>query len=687
VLTLLRLRAATCPRGWPQVGGHSSRGAAHALRNPALRAPGGAEVQSNWVAYNWIDTVVQRTWNAPNGTLVTENFTYDALNRLVGSSLNGAPTKTNTYDAAGTHRLASISGTVNGVANPGFTYDANGNITQGATFSATWTSFNMPAVLGRPGKSDSFVYGPEHQRIRQTATLTNASGAANTGTSAGTLTTYYAGSFEKEVNSATGITEYKSYISAGGRMVAVLIDRSNATTSWRYFHQDHLGSTVAVTSETGAVVERLAYDAWGRRANADGTDNAGLLVAQNDRGYTGHEMLDSLGLIHMNGRIYDPLLARFFSADPFIQAPGNLQSYNRYSYVINNPMNLTDPSGYSWFSKHGNRLLSKALRYGGLYFESKLQERYGVRAYENPYGRMVGAAVAAYFTGGLAGYWLAGAGYGATAVAVGSGAVGGFTGGLLASGGDLKAAAQGALTGGAFGFVGGFAEPVANYAGHAAIGCASGAAGGGGSEGCARGAASQVFSKFVSNNTGGLDRISRGVVATMAGGTASLITGGKFGSGAMTAAMGYLFNELMSHSYIDARERQRLAGYRMTTYSDLGVCPAGSNQCYGGSFDGEPYQMPTVDKIKMIGLAADAATFAAPPLAPVLQPVSAGADISVAVINRDGKGLIPLVTSEAAGFAFKWLDRGINASKFAITRLQVLVNQSMQAAPPPERSP
>ena len=57
-------------------------------------------------------------------------------------------------------------------------------------------------------------------------------------------------------------------------------------------------------------------------------------------------MVDSVGIIHMNGRIYDPKLGRFLQADPFIQAPYNTQSLNRYSYVMNNPLNATDPSGY-----------------------------------------------------------------------------------------------------------------------------------------------------------------------------------------------------------------------------------------------------------------------------------------------------------------------------------------------------
>jgi RHS repeat-associated protein len=71
------------------------------------------------------------------------------------------------------------------------------------------------------------------------------------------------------------------------------------------------------------------------------------LVGQTtDRGYTEHEHLDEVGVIHMNGRVYDPLVGRFMSADPFVPNPYNLQSFNRYSYVRNNPLGLYDPSGY-----------------------------------------------------------------------------------------------------------------------------------------------------------------------------------------------------------------------------------------------------------------------------------------------------------------------------------------------------
>jgi len=62
------------------------------------------------------------------------------------------------------------------------------------------------------------------------------------------------------------------------------------------------------------------------------------------RGYTGHEQLNQFGIINMNARLYDPLLARFLAPDPFVNA-GMTNDFNRYIYARNNPMMYTDPSG------------------------------------------------------------------------------------------------------------------------------------------------------------------------------------------------------------------------------------------------------------------------------------------------------------------------------------------------------
>ncbi|MCH9827622.1 MAG: RHS repeat-associated core domain-containing protein [Gammaproteobacteria bacterium] len=103
-----------------------------------------------------------------------------------------------------------------------------------------------------------------------------------------------------------------------------------------------------MVSEDSVAVEELGYEPFGKRRFSDGTPDPNDTVEgiETDRGYTGHEHLDDFGLIHMNGRIYDPRIGRFLSADPVIQSPQALQTYNRYSYAINNPLAYTDPSGY-----------------------------------------------------------------------------------------------------------------------------------------------------------------------------------------------------------------------------------------------------------------------------------------------------------------------------------------------------
>ncbi|MCP4305662.1 MAG: hypothetical protein GY788_12435, partial [bacterium] len=115
---------------------------------------------------------------------------------------------------------------------------------------------------------------------------------------------------------------------------------------------------------SGGVIERMSFDAWGKRRESGFVpppggpgwapetgwvpilDPAGFEALTTTRGYTGHEQLDPVGLVHMNGRVYDPEIGRFLSADPLIQFPFNLQSLNRYTYVLNNPLSLIDPTGF-----------------------------------------------------------------------------------------------------------------------------------------------------------------------------------------------------------------------------------------------------------------------------------------------------------------------------------------------------
>jgi RHS repeat-associated protein len=138
------------------------------------------------------------------------------------------------------------------------------------------------------------------------------------------------------------------------------------------YHYDHLGSIESITpfvppgsglaADSTGKPGRFSEDAWGQRRNpltwsgAPTTTDDGGADSLTPRGFTGHEMLDDLGLINTGGRPYDALLGRFLSADLLVQKPGDLQSYNRYSYTRNNPLTFVDPSGWADDSPDGGFL-------------------------------------------------------------------------------------------------------------------------------------------------------------------------------------------------------------------------------------------------------------------------------------------------------------------------------------------
>jgi RHS repeat-associated protein len=143
-------------------------------------------------------------------------------------------------------------------------------------------------------------------------------------------------------------TEFITYLGGDAYSAPLLIKSNGVTQNYLYLHRDYLGSIVAITDANATVLEKRLFDAWGSLIsvqNGAGVALTGLTVL--DRGYTGHEHLQSVALINMNGRIYDPKLHRFLQPDNYIQDPFDTQNYNRYSYVLNNPLKYTDPSGES----------------------------------------------------------------------------------------------------------------------------------------------------------------------------------------------------------------------------------------------------------------------------------------------------------------------------------------------------
>lgn len=189
-------------------------------------------------------------------------------------------------------------------------------------------------------KGLSITYGPDQQRVK-TVYQDNSSTL---------LSKYFAlGMYEKEVHVTNGTREFY-YIHTPSGLSAILESKSSGD-ELHYIHTDILGSYDVITNASGTVEERLSFDPWGRRRSVATWDyNNVPTTFLFDRGFTGHEHLDDFGVINMNGRVYDPLLAMFLSPDNYVQSPENTQNLNRYAYCLNNPLIYTDPDGEWFFS-------------------------------------------------------------------------------------------------------------------------------------------------------------------------------------------------------------------------------------------------------------------------------------------------------------------------------------------------
>ena len=303
--------------------------------------------------------------------LVTEQFQYDGIDRLTGVTVPSSSTEMISYLAStmnidektANQRFGNSTEIVanylarNSVRNGGamaITYMSNGNINSKtgigtysypnsirphavasvanssnlistATQSITYNEFGKVGSISDNGYSMSFVYGPDQERWK---TVLTQNGVTK-------RTTIYANDYEKITEG--GVTRQFYYLDDD---VIGVKTNSGAITFYKGL-TDNQGTYLQLADHNYNVVFDAEYDAWGKQDVL--TNTIGF-----HRGYTGHEMLPEFGLINMNGRLYDPLLGRFLSPDNYVQLPDFSQSFNRYSYCLNNPLKYTDPSG-EWF--------------------------------------------------------------------------------------------------------------------------------------------------------------------------------------------------------------------------------------------------------------------------------------------------------------------------------------------------
>jgi RHS repeat-associated protein len=274
----------------------------------------------------------------------------------------------------------------------------------------------------------------------------------------------------------------------------------------------------------------MSFDPWGQRRNLqnyqfiEGDVLAAFDSSITTRGFTGHEMVDGVGIIHMNGRIYDGKIGRFLQADPFIQAPFDTQSLNRYSYVRNNPLNKTDPSGYFW-----EAAVAAVYWAVGTYVVTDLLITLGA---EN-------LAALASIAGCAAGNvdTCAGASFGSNYA---------FT---YDFGKASRAAAISYYSADLYGKAGNVTDTIGNAIANGFVGGIAAELGGGDfGDGFLSAGVSALAKPYIRGI--GTDQYSGSRVAVRAilGGTISELTGGKFANGAVSAAMAQLFSKEANNS-------------------------------------------------------------------------------------------------------------------------------------------
>ena len=315
--------------------------------------------------------------NDNNTFNINETFTYDDNNRLINwtNPITGQMSF-NEYDETGRIRMNDQVGSVDFNGNSKYqatnidlnnegqeNYQMNGvsKLLQMITYNEN----NDPVKIDGTALDYEFGYG-----------LTNSRqvmhyGQNFDGTDAARFIKYYSvgNDFEIIRNVEAGSEKHIIYI--GGSPYdsnIVYIKDFEGDEGYNFLHKDYLGSILAITNIDGVVIEQRHYDAWGNftHLKKDGqvfignnlkdflneiiNGIGGLII---DRGYTSHEHLYGVELVHMNGRLYDPMLRRFLNADENIQDPYNTQNYNKYGYVMNNPLMYNDPSGEFAFTIAG----------------------------------------------------------------------------------------------------------------------------------------------------------------------------------------------------------------------------------------------------------------------------------------------------------------------------------------------
>ena len=279
------------------------------------------------------------------------------------------------------------------------------------------------------------------------------------------------GSVEIVCNKTDNSTKFVFYLGGDAYSAPAILISDGEVQKLYYLHRDYLGSIVMLTDEDGNIAERRHFDPWGQPIKVE--DGAGKVLqglTLLDRGFTGHEHLQTVGLIHMNGRLYDPALHRFLQPDNYVQDPFNTQNFNRYGYCLNNPLVYVDQNGEFWhlvigavvggvinWATHGAKFSAQGLGYFGV---GALAGALSAGVMGGTSSALAGGAFSAGFLGSSSAAAVSSSFFSGAVIGAASGLTGGITSGIgnsLVSGQNigqaLKNGINDGLTGTAFGAI------------------------------------------------------------------------------------------------------------------------------------------------------------------------------------------------------------------------------------------
>lgn len=317
----------------------------------------------------------------PTGTSNEDTYAYDETDAMKEVKMKkGAETLASLVYARNKDGLVkgATSKGLPGEEKPAYTYDANKRLSKGATITYKYDEANNPTTIGSTTYKYDAASEPEKAEVAKVITATygyNELGErTKTTPSSGAATTYgydqaerltsvsrpksgetpaiedtygYNGDGLRTSQTISSVTSYLAWDTAD-TLPLVLNDGTNSYIygpggapieqvssggTALYLHHDQQGSTRMLTSATGTVAATTTYDAYGNKTGSTGASTTPL-------GYDGQYTDSDTGLIYLRARYYDPVTAGFLTIDPAFEGTLAL-----YTYVIDNPLSLGDPSG------------------------------------------------------------------------------------------------------------------------------------------------------------------------------------------------------------------------------------------------------------------------------------------------------------------------------------------------------